>query len=55
MDDKDTGILSSIQSWWSAPFKGSGGSALNWVLFVGLVVIAVFLWNTVLITLTKEI
>lgn len=52
MDEK--GIIPTITSWWSHPFQ-TGGSALNWVLFVGLVIIAAFLWQLVLIELTKEL
>jgi len=52
MDEKK-GLTGSITGWWSHPFN-SQGSALNWVLFVGLMVIAAFLWQTVLLSLAKE-
>lgn len=48
------GLVSTINNWWMHPFQ-SGGSAFNWVLFVGLVVIAAFLWQLVLIELTREV
>jgi hypothetical protein len=48
MADEKQGLIGSVISWWRAPFQ-SQGSALNWVLFVGLLVIAAFLWQTVLI------
>jgi hypothetical protein len=48
------GLISVINSWWSHPFQ-SGGSAFNWVLFVGLIILATFLWQLILIELTKEI
>jgi hypothetical protein len=56
LDDtnKQGGIIGSLIGWWSHPFN-SQGSALNWVLFVGVLVIAAFLWQTVLILLTKEV
>lgn len=50
----DTSFSSAVSSWWTQPFN-SQGSALNWVLFLGLIVIAAFLWNTVLIIALKEI
>jgi hypothetical protein len=46
-------LLDSIVAWWRQPFK-QGGSAFNWVLFVGLIIIAAFLWQTVLLLLAKE-
>ena len=48
------GLLGRINGWWMHPFD-SQGSAMNWVLFVGLVVIAAFLWQTVLLLLAKEV
>ncbi len=48
------GLVSIITSWWNQPFR-SGGSAFNWVLFVGLVVIATFLWQLVLLEFSKEV
>lgn len=41
-------ILASVKSWLKKPFD-SQGSALNWILFLGLVIIAAFAWNTVLL------
>lgn len=49
----DTSFSSAVASWWAQPFN-SKGSALNWVLFFGLVIIGAFLWNTVLIIALKE-
>ncbi len=51
---QDTTLLGRFSSWWAHPFQ-SGGSAFNWVLFVGLIIIATFLWQLVLLELTKEI
>lgn len=47
------GLIDSIKQWLAQPFQ-SGQSAGKWVLFVGLVIIAAFLWNTVLLHITKE-
>ena len=53
-DEKPKGLIQTINSWWLHPFN-SQGSAFNWVLFVGLVVIAAFLWQLVLLEFSKEI
>jgi len=53
-EDTNNGLVSGTVAWWKHPFN-SQGSALNWVLFVGLIIIAAFLWQTVLIGLAKEI
>jgi hypothetical protein len=41
-------MIDKIVNWWKQPFS-TQGSALNWVLFVGLLIVAAFLWQTVLI------
>lgn len=41
-------ILDRFDRWWKQPFNAQG-SAMTWVLFVGLLIIAAFLWQTVLI------
>lgn len=43
-----------IFDWLAHPFNTTG-SALNWVLFVGLLVIAAWFWNHILLTITEEI
>jgi hypothetical protein len=53
-DDSDGNLIQIVNRWWMHPFS-AGGSAFNWVLFVGLVVIAAFLWQLVLIQITKEV
>lgn len=53
-DAKPQGLIQTVNSWWAHPFQ-SGGSAFNWVLFVGLVIIAAFLWQLVLLEFAKEI
>jgi hypothetical protein len=50
----NSGLIGKMGGWWSHPFN-SQGSAFNWVLFVGLVIIAAFLWQLILIELTREI
>lgn len=41
------GIVGAVISWFSHPFNTSG-SALNWILFVGLLICAAGLWAMVL-------
>ncbi len=53
-DTKKAGLLQSFGEWWSEPFN-SKGSALNWVLFVGLIIIAAFLWQLTLLKINQEI
>jgi hypothetical protein len=47
------GLIGGVVDWLKHPFD-SRGSAFNWVLFVGLLVIAAWLWNTVLLTIKAE-
>jgi hypothetical protein len=54
MNEDSSGLVSTMNSWWSHPFN-SQGSAFNWVLFVGLIIIAAFLWQLVLLEFSKEI
>lgn len=46
--EENKSLLGSFESWWKQPFNSSG-SAMTWILFVGLLIIAAFLWQTVLI------
>lgn len=41
------GIIRDVEDWLTHPFN-SQGSALNWVLFVGLLVVAAWMWNHIL-------
>lgn len=52
MDDNGTqnGLVNDVIGWFAHPFA-TQGSALNWVLFVGLLVIAAWFWNHVLISI----
>lgn len=53
MDTQNVGLFGGILNWLKTPFKTSG-SALNWVLFVGLLIVAVWFWQVILIDLQKE-
>jgi hypothetical protein len=53
-ETKPKGLIQNINSWWMQPFN-TKGSAFNWVLFVGLIVIAAFLWQLVLLELAREV
>lgn len=55
MDDQNSkGLIQPVLSWLGHPFN-SQGSAFNWVLFVGLLVIAAFLWQLVLLDIIREV
>jgi hypothetical protein len=54
MNENKTGLVQSVVDWMTHPFQ-SQGSALNWVLFVGLLVIAAWFWNHVLLKIQQEI
>lgn len=48
------GLVTGILGWVKQPFS-SQGSALNWVLFVGLLIIAAWMWNHILLTIGGDI
>lgn len=48
------GFFQQVHSWLAQPFQ-SNGSALRWVLFLGLVIVAIGFWNFILIDLSREI
>lgn len=50
--NQNVGLVADIIGWFTHPFQ-SQGSAVNWVLFVGLLVIAAWFWNHVLLTITE--
>lgn len=59
MDDstqnlQDTGLVSTLGKWYAHPFNANG-TALNWILFLGLVIVAAFLWNLVIIQMVPKI
>lgn len=53
-DTQKNGLFGSVVNWFAHPFTTSG-SALNWVLFVGLLIIAAWFWNHVLLQINQEI
>lgn len=44
---QNPGIVPAVINWFAHPFK-TEGSALNWVLFVGLLIVAAWFWHHVL-------
>lgn len=48
------GIVGHVISWFQHPFT-TQGSALNWVLFVGLLIVAVWFWNHILLSIQQEV
>ena len=56
MGDEKTandGLLPSIFSWFAHPFS-TQGSALNWILFVGLLIVAAWFWQHTLLKIMEE-
>ena len=53
-EDKKTGLWAGMSQWIAHPFN-TQGSALNWVLFFGLAIVAVWFWSHVVMTLTDDI
>lgn len=43
-----TGFLNALNAWLAEPFQSSN-NAWQWILFVGLIIIAAFLWHLVLL------
>jgi len=55
MDDtKPTGIWGAITGWFARPFNSSG-DVVSWFLWVGVLIIAVFFWQLVLLEIQREI
>jgi hypothetical protein len=48
------GAVGSVSKWLQKPFN-EGGSAVNWILFTGLILCAVFFWTRVLAHIRREI
>jgi hypothetical protein len=48
------GLIPSVINWFAHPFNSSG-SALTWILFVGLLIVAAWFWQHVLLTLQGDI
>lgn len=51
--NNNQGFVPELLGWFQHPFQ-SGGSALNWILFVGLLIIAAWFWNHVLLSISSE-
>lgn len=47
MGDYEGGAVSRVLAWASHPFK-SDMSAVDWLLFAGLIIVAIVLWTRVL-------
>lgn len=47
-----TALLGDVTNWFAHPFQ-SQGSALNWILFVGLLVLAAWWWNHILMSISE--
>ena len=46
------GFLGQLLAWFAHPFN-STGSAFNWILFVGLLIVAIWFWQVILIDVTR--
>lgn len=46
-----SGLVAGVLNWFAHPFQ-TQGSALNWVLWVGLLIVAVWFWNHILMSIT---
>lgn len=53
-ENNGKGLVQTINAWWAHPFNTSG-SVMNWVLWVGIIVVAMFLWQLVLLELAREV
>lgn len=49
-----TDLVNSVMGWFQHPFTESG-SAFNWFLFVGLLIVIGWMWHVILLKLTEEI
>lgn len=52
-NDQQNGVLGAVFGWLAHPFNTSG-SALNWVLFLGLLVVAAWFWNHILLSIVED-
>lgn len=53
VDEQDHGILGVVFKWLAHPFD-TQGSALNWVLFLGLLIVAAWFWQHTLLAIIDE-
>lgn len=47
-------FVDELNVWLKQPFQ-TGQSAYKWVLFVGLLIIAIFFWNVILGHIVREV
>jgi hypothetical protein len=52
--NENQGLFGSLLNWFQHPFN-SQGSALNWVLFLGLLIIAAWFWQHILLMIQSEV
>lgn len=48
------GLTGSVTNWFLHPFNSSG-SAFNWLMFIGLLIVAAWFWNHVLLQIDQKI
>jgi hypothetical protein len=48
------GLINGTVKWFAQPFRTSG-SALTWVLFVGLLIVAVWFWQSTLLAIREDV
>jgi hypothetical protein len=48
------GFLGNTLAWFAHPFQ-SQGSAWNWILFVGLLIVAIWFWQWTLLHVTRDL
>lgn len=53
-DTQRDGLVGSVINWFAHPFN-SQGNALTWVLFVGLLIIAAWWWNHILLQIDGKL
>jgi hypothetical protein len=53
-DEQQNGILGAVFGWLAHPFNTSG-SAFNWVLFVGLLIVITWFWLRILDAIVSEV
>ena len=53
-EQKNGGLVGSVTGWLKSPFN-TRGSALNWILFVGLLIVAIWFWQVILLELQREL
>lgn len=52
--NEQAGFLGNVIGWFAHPFQ-STGSAWNWVLFIGLVIVAIWFWQWMLLNVTRDL